>query len=133
MLVSRQWLAALAEEYSQRVNAASPEANRRAVDDALDLLKAPPWHLRLLICGVESAASLWCILYRLMRLGAVDPAQEIKAFSRIPVISAPLLRIYRSMLALSWFEQPENLAALGITGTMEQRQERFRERRQGMP
>ncbi len=129
MLASRQWLIALAEEYGTSLGVHSPEANSRAMEDVLELLRLAPWHFRLLFNGVEAVASLWCVLYRLTRAGRTDHRQETEAFAKLPLISAPLLRVYRSLLALSWFEQPEILPALGVTKALEQRQKDFRAKR----
>ena len=127
---SRKWLAAIAEDYGQRMGLGDTVARRHAVEaavqSALVLLRMPPWHMRILIGGVETAASLWCLIYGLFRLGRATWTEEIEAFAKMPVISTPLLRLYRSLVAIGWYEQPIVLQAYGIAETPEEKQERFR-------
>lgn len=122
-LISRSWLRFIAEDYGAHLALNTEDRKRAALaaqEKALDLLNLAPWHFRILVGGVECLASLLC------RLCPVTQAQQIKIFERIPVISPPLLRLYRSLVAISWFEQPETLKAYNIQETPQDHQNRFR-------
>ncbi len=129
MLPSRSWLVAIADDYAARLGVRSPETSARATVDALNLLNIAPWHFRILVGTVEVLASFWCFLYRSYHNGQHNGVKEVAAFAKVPLISAPLLRVYRSLVALSWFEQPDVLKTYGIEKTLEQRQEHFRQLR----
>jgi hypothetical protein len=125
----RHWLPVLAEGYAQQLGCASDAtAAQAAAEEAVRLLELGPWHFRLLVGGVEIAASLWCVVYRFLHKGC-SAADEVKAFAAVPVIAAPLLRLYRSLVAMSWFEQPAAMQACGLSETPEARQAHFRAKR----
>jgi len=123
-------LQAIAESFGAELasinEAAQHQSSEKAATAAERLLDLAPWHLRLLVMTVEILASLWCVIYRLGHAGRRNPAEEIATFEKFPLISAPLLKLYRSLVALSWFELPEVSSSLGLHETREQRQQRFR-------
>jgi hypothetical protein len=130
---SRAWLEVIALDFARRLKLANPlsaqELANCASRDAARLLNLAPWHFRLLVGAVEIFASMWCVFFRIFTLRMIGRQWEITIFEKVPIVAAPLLRLYRSLVALSWFEQPEVLATLGVTETAEARQERFRELR----
>lgn len=129
ILCSRRWLAAIAEDANARIGLNDAALVAAASRDALRLLNMAPWHFRILVGGVETIASLWCVVDWLLHAARADAAREMSGFAKIPVISAPLLRLYRSLVFSSWFEQPAVLAAFGAESA-EARQARFRQLRQ---
>jgi hypothetical protein len=129
LVLSRQWLPAIAVDYGARLGISNNMLNETAAEDATSLLAIAPWHFRLLVGPVEMLASLWCWLYRFRQDGPINMLQEIAAFEKIPLIGVPLLRLYRSLIAISWFEDPEVLTSYGIPESAEARQEIFRQKR----
>ena len=129
-MLCRTWLAAIALDYGVRAGLTDPPSTQRAAhaaaQDAVRMLTLAPWHFRLLVGTVELFASLWCMIYRFFTCGRSSPMAEMTAFEKTPIIAAALLRLYRSLVALSWFEQPEALALFGCAEMAEARQERFR-------
>jgi len=87
------------------------------------MLSIAPWHFRFLVGGVEIVASLWCAFYRLFGSNII---RELSLFEKTPIVAAPLLRLYRSLIALSWFEQPTTASYLSLTESAEEHQTRFR-------
>jgi hypothetical protein len=124
----RQWLLYIAEDYAASVGLAEREARasaRAAAADAALLLRLMPWHAAMVVGGAEVAGSFCCIWRRLFHPGNPDPRREIGLFAKMPVVATPLLRLYRSAVAASWFEQSEALAAFGLEA-LPARRERFR-------
>jgi hypothetical protein len=130
ILLSRSWLPALARDYAARVGLADRYVvdctALVAVEAALVMLRLAPWHFRVQVGMCECAASIWCGLRRLRHGGRPMPEDEMRSFAICPVIAAPLLRLYRSLVAIGWFEQPEVMAVYDIEETPEARQTRFR-------
>lgn len=129
LFLSRQWLTAIAADYAARLGIGHDALNQKAAQDAVALLTLAPWHFRILAGGVELLASFWCWVYRLSHESKPNAAQEMAAFEKIPVIAAPLMRLYRSLVAIGWFDDADILAHYGITEPPEARQERFRRKR----
>ena len=129
--LSRRWFPVILETYAAELRPEPPVSVEYVVAEASRLLALAPWHFRILVGGIELVATLWCIAYRLLHKAPVDYAQEMAAFAKLPLIATPLLRLYRSLLALSWFEQPEVMSALGLRETLPARRDHFRSVRQG--
>ena len=131
LLPSRNWLAVIAREYGVRAGLDADAVRKTTAatfTEALLLLNLMPWHLRLLVGGVELAASGWCILDFLFHGARVNPARAMHSFEKWGIVAPPLLRLYRSVCAVSWFEQPEVLLSQELE-LPEQHQERFRQLR----
>ncbi len=115
--LSRDWLGEIARGYAQATGLAIDdqvqEVNRDSVKSAISFLKMAPWHFRFIVGGVEITASCFCLAYRLAYRD-FDPAGEMKAFEKVPVIAAPLLRVYRSLVALAWFESSTVCERFGV-------------------
>jgi hypothetical protein len=127
-LPCRNWLRDIAMDYALvagLTGAAAGESVAATVREAQELLPLMPWHTRFAVGCVEIAASLFCYGDNLVHGGQADPARTMRSFAMVPVISSPLFRLYRSVVAASFFEQPAVLAALGIENP-ELRQDRFR-------
>lgn len=113
-LISRTWLVAIADEYHTQLKLGENPSAEQAARSALELLALAPWHFQFLVGSIEAAASLWCWTYRLFHRQKTTPSQELAAFEKLPVIAGLLLRVYRSLIAVDWFEQAETLKAFGI-------------------
>ncbi len=129
-LLARDWLEGITRDYAATLGVDSDAEIKASARQALHLLQIAPWHLRLMVGCAEIAASLWCAIYRVTH-GGKNIGDELSAFAKIPVIAPQLLRVYRSLTALCWFEQPSALAALGTGENLEARQARFRAARNG--
>jgi hypothetical protein len=128
LLLSRRWLLVIAEDMGRQISLSDSVAKdvaKRAFSDALALLKLMPWHLRLMVSTAEIAASLWYLFDWLAHPGKSDFARGLRNFEKAPFLAPSLLRLYRSLVAASWFEQPEILSAFNLE-PREARQTEFR-------
>lgn len=132
LFISRSWLVTIADQYRTQLkldeNGAASQSSVETAKSAVELLQLAPWHFRLLVGSLETLASLWCYAYRLIRRQKITLPEELAAFEKIPVISGLLLRVYRSLIAIDWFEQPETLKAFGITEMPEEHQIELRKK-----
>ena len=124
----RSWLQDIAADYGACAGLTGEAANdaaQKAANEAEALLRLMPWHGRIAVGGVEIVASLFCWLDLAFHSGHSDHARTMRNFTKVPVISSPLFRLYRSVVAATFFELPVVLTALGIEDP-QSRQERFR-------
>jgi len=123
----RKWLHDIAADYSASVGLIdAQETIAASARKAEDLVQLMPWHARFAVECVEIAASIFCLLDQLFHGGKTDPARVMRNFAKVPLISSPLLRLYRSVIAVTFFEQDAVLSALGVEKP-EIRQDRFRQ------
>ena len=131
LLISREWIVPLCQIFGRQAgmvdNLALHETGITGMHTSVKLLTLAPWHFRLLVGSLEAIASLWGQGFRLYYRKTTTPLTELQAFEKLPLISAPLLRIYRHLAALAWFEHPLVLAHFGIYEKAEMKQISFHE------
>ena len=133
-LISREWIIPIAQNFGRQAgmadNLALHETGLVAMRASVRLLDAAPWHMRFLIGTAEIMASLWGYGFRFYNNKTSAPLAELQVFEKIPLLAAPLLRVYRSLAAMAWFEHPLVLAHFGLNEKADRRQARFRQIRQ---
>lgn len=119
----------IAQNFGRQVgmpdNLALHETGLVTMHSVIRLLTIAPWTFRILVGGIEVVASLWCFGYRFYHKKKTKPLDEVQNFEKLPLISGPLLQVYRSLAAMAWFEHPLVQAYYGIYEKPEEQKNRF--------
>ncbi|HXB54087.1 MAG TPA: hypothetical protein VN461_04840 [Vicinamibacteria bacterium] len=114
-------------------------ARARVLSDVTDFvqqaLAMAPWHLRIGVNVLTLCLTAWLSIYLgLTRLRAITHdmgERAIELFERMPNPAPGLVRLYRSLAMLAFYDHPIVMALMGIESS-EERQTRFRELRRGL-
>lgn len=84
-----------------------------------------PLHVRFGVAILSFPLALWIGVFGVN-------AKSLRTFQSLSAPTAAVLRAYRSLGAVAFFEHPAVAAAIGVDETPEQRRRAFQERRQAL-